>query len=256
MPDTATEDAIGVMPDLSGRDYYKILERVHNSLRPQTYFEIGVNTGKSFALSQCPSIGVDPDFRITNPSIFSEIMAKPCSMFFKIASDTFFKENNPSKLLGRPIEFAFLDGMHRCEFLLRDFINTEAHCRRNSVIALHDCLPTDSGMTARLIGQSRSPLPHRSNWWAGDVWRTSLLLKRRRPDLQMTVVDASPTGLVLITNLDPTSKKLSDGYPEYVSEMLSWSLDEIGVQALFHEMRVEPTSVIEIDEQFTARFWL
>jgi hypothetical protein len=72
----------------------------------------------------------------------------------------------------------------------------------------------------------------------------------------MTVVDASPTGLVLITNLDPSSRVLRDGYARHVDEMLTWSLDEIGVPGLFKEMEVESTSSIETPDQISARFWL
>jgi hypothetical protein len=60
------------------------------------------------------------------------------------------------------------------------------------------------------IGRTRGrPMDHRAGWWTGDVWRAALLLKRRRPDLQITTVDAFPTGLVLITNVDPSSRYLS-----------------------------------------------
>lgn len=244
------------MPDLPGLHYFKVLEQIHKMLNPKTYLEIGVNSGLSFILSRCASIGIDPGFIMTDPAVFTEIMKKPYSMFFNMPSDMFFRNHNPSLLFGQPVDFAFLDGMHRCEFLLRDFINTEAHCRPNSIIALHDCLPPDAGITARVIGQRRSPLSHRFDWWAGDVWRTALLLKRYRPDLKMTVLDAAPTGLVLITNLDPNNKKLYEDYSDCVTKMMSWSLDEIGVAALFNEMQVAPTSSIENNEQLTAHFYL
>jgi hypothetical protein len=225
-------------------------------LSPKSYLEIGVNAGVSLALSRCPSIGIDPGFIIQDPAIFADIMKKPYLMLFNMTSDAFFDQYKPSLLFDRHIELAFLDGMHRCEFLLRDFINTEAHCRPNSVIALHDCLPVDPGITARVNGQRRSPLPHRFDWWTGDVWRTSLLLRRYRPDLRLSVLDASPTGLVLITNLDPASKTLRENYVRYIDEMLSWNLEEIGISALFREMNIESTSAIETHDQLTARFWL
>lgn len=242
--------------DLTGLDYYEVLAHLHASLSPKTYFEIGVNTGRSFHLAACPSIGVDPGFIITEPEIISGILQKPFSMFFNMPSDDFFARRSPTQLFSAPIDFAFLDGMHRCEYLLRDFINTEAHCKPNSVIVLHDCLPTDAGMTGRVLGERRSPVPHRRDWWAGDVWRTSLLLKRFRPDLRMTVLDANPTGLVIITNLDPASTALRRDYAAHVDRMLGWLLEEIGIRNLFNEMQVEPTAAIASHHQITARFWL
>lgn len=252
----ASQTTHGAMPDLLGRNYHEVLRQLHLTLAPKTYLEIGVHTGRSFGISRCASIGIDPGISITDPAILEEIIKKPCLMLFNMPSDAFFERYRPTELLGRHIELAFLDGMHRCEFLLRDFMNTESNCRSNSVIALHDCLPPDPGITARTSGQRRSLLPHRFEWWAGDVWRTSLLLRRYRPDLRLTVLDAAPTGLVLITNLDPENKKLAEGYASYVEEMLSWDLDKIGVASLFEEMKVEPTSAIEAHEQLTARFWL
>jgi hypothetical protein len=253
---SSAEETPAYRPNLAGADYLTVLKRLHSMLKPKSYLEVGVHTGSSLALSECKSIGVDPRFMIESPAIMAKITGKPFVMLFGMGSDDFFQNYDPSRLLGQPVEMAFLDGMHHCEFLLRDFTNTEAHCKSNSIVVLHDCLPVDSGIAARVRGSVRSPAPHRFGWWAGDVWRTSLLLKRRRPDLKMTVLDASPTGLVLITNLDPTNTKLREGYAGYVDEMLSWNLDEIGVEALFAEMEVESTSAIETSEQLGARFSL
>ena len=94
------------------------------------------------------------------------------------------------------------------------------------------------------------------SWWAGDVWRTSLLLRRRRPDLQMTVLDSSPTGLVLITNFDPGNTTLSNSYSRCVQDMLSWNLDEIGTAALFAEMDVCSTLGLQAHEDISKKFWL
>jgi len=99
-------------------------------------------------------------------------------------------------------------------------------------------------------------VPHRQHWWAGDVWRTARLLRRMRPDLSFTTLDAPPTGLILITNLDPGSTALSAHYDEHVRTMLGWSLTEIGLLQHVAEMQVEPTSDYVTSEQLTTRFWL
>jgi hypothetical protein len=39
-------------------------------------------------------------------------------------------------------------------------------------------------------------------------------------------LDAAPTGLVLITHLDPPSSLLADRYDSLVAEMMSWSPTE------------------------------
>src|SRR5262249_50242993 len=135
------------MPDLSGHDYMTVLAAVHDKLLPKTYFEIGTLHGDTLALARCASLAVDPEFRLNKPEIIDQIVSKPKLMLFQMSSDDFSAQNDPERLLGTKIDFAFLDGMHQCEFLLRDFINTERSCNPNSVIALHDCLPVELALT-------------------------------------------------------------------------------------------------------------
>jgi hypothetical protein len=170
-------------------------------------------------------------------------------------SDAFFHKYDPRSVLGGPIDLAFLDGMHLCEYLLRDFINVERCSKRNSVLVLHDCLPVEWLMAERK--HTRTPLrEHHKHSWAGDVWRTALLLKRRRPDLEITAYDAPPTGLVCVTNLSPHSNVLEDQYSECVREMMSQSLQQFGIDNLFSLLNVEPTSVLHERQAVSARFWL
>lgn len=242
-------------PDLDGEVYIFTMLRIHQMLRPKTYLEIGVLQGHSLALARCPTIAVDPQFQIAADNL-PGIFAKPDLHFYQTSSDDFFARHDPARILGASIDFAFLDGMHRCEYLLRDFINTERHCKRNSIVALHDCLPVEPGIASRIRADTRATVPHRAAWWTGDVWRTALLLRRYRPDLNLTVLDCAPSGLILVTNLDPGSTILSEGYADLVEEMLSWDLAQIGIPSLFDELRVESTRGLQLHEDITQRFWL
>jgi hypothetical protein len=244
-----------VVADHAGDHYGSILERMHIALRPNNYLEIGVFTGQTLSYARCRAIAIDPDFKFEEGEYVKQATNKPSLFLFRTGSDEFFANQSPTAIFGQPLDMAFLDGMHRCEYLLRDFFNTERHCRRNSVIGLHDCLPLELPMTSRIMGAEASVEPHRSAWWTGDVWRTALLLRRRRPDLEFTVVDAAPTGLVLITNLDPENTSLSDDYRGCVKQMMSWDLGEIGIQNFFDEMHLEPTKVLSTEEAITSRFW-
>jgi hypothetical protein len=244
------------LPDFAGHSYLQVLRTLHEVLQPRNYFEIGSLTGESLALSDCASLAVDPGFPFEDMALVRRIVSKPRLLLFRMASDRFFQQHDPAALLGDKVQLAFLDGMHRCEFLLRDFINTEGHCAPNSIIVLHDCVPVEEPMTDRGY-LARPPIePHRQHWWAGDVWRTARLLRRMRPDLSFTTLDAPPTGLVLITNLDPGSTALLDRYDEHVRTMLGWSLTEIGLLQHAAEMQIESTSDYITSEQLTTRFWL
>jgi hypothetical protein len=217
--------------------------------------EVGVWSGRTLSIAACPSIGVDPKFTIT-PDVIGRLMSGPHMHFYQMKSDDFIRQFNPATILGGPIDMAFLDGMHLCEYLLRDFINVERHCKSNSVIALHDCLPVDAGVAHRNPKQHRNILPKHEGWHAGDVWRTALLLRRYRPDLELTALDAVPTGLVLVTNLNPSDTLLTDNYAKFVREMIAWNLAEIGIANLFDEMRIESTRDLRTQGEISRRFWL
>jgi len=197
-------------------------------------------------------LSIDP-----NPHVQADaaIGTKALCAFYRMTSDAFFAKFDPRAALGGPIDMAFLDGMHLCEYLLRDFINVERYSKRNSVVVLHDCLPVEWPMAER--EHTRTPLrAHHEHSWTGDVWRTALLLKRRRPDLEITAYAAPPTGLVCVTNLSPHSNSLPEAYSECVREMMSQSLQQIGIDNLYSTMGVEPTTVLQERQSVSARFWL
>ena len=253
MPDdlSSNEHAAYSVSDHQGTDDITVLQRLHSELRPKNYLEIGTDWGDSLKLARCPSIAIDPNF-----AFGSDVLGeKPICALFRMTSDSFFANHDPTTILGRPIDLAFLDGMHRCEFLLRDFANTERHCRVNSVIIMHDCIPVEVSIADRNRG-GVTVEPHRMNWWTGDVWRTLLILKNYRKDLRITALDAPPTGLVCITNLNPRSTQLMDNYADLVSKMLSISLSDLGLINFFQMINLEPTSVLSTNENITARFWL
>lgn len=198
-----------------GMSYWKFLSALHEQLQPQTYLEIGVNDGASFKLAHCASIGVDPRLALT-----ADVAAnKPSCLLFEETSDAFFAHRDPTALFGQPVDIAFLDGMHLLEFLLRDFINVERHCRPNSIILLHDCLPPHISMTTRDSGAMwDNPLPYKG-WWTGDVWKIIPILQRYRPDLSIQLLDCQNTGLAMITKLAPDSRALGDAYDKIVAEV-------------------------------------
>jgi len=201
---------------VSGVDYGEFLAGVHDHLKPQTYFEIGTCTGSSLALAKCLTVAVDPQFRVSSDVIGE----KPACFLFQEKSDEFFKRRNLSMILGGPVELAFLDGLHLAEYLLRDFMNTERHCRRDSIIVMHDCLPPGFYMTCRDMQDPRMQLSRFGNWWTGDVWQVVPVLQEFRPDLSITLIDSPPTGLVIVTNLDPGNSVLFGAYDEIISKRL------------------------------------
>lgn len=239
----------------SGKSYAGVLKLLNNVLSPRRFFEIGTRGGQSLRQFACDAVCVDPRFFIKD----DPILTRKRTFFFQMSSDAFFAEYQPSKLLGGPIDIAFLDGFHRYEYLLRDFINTERECHGNSLIILHDCLPPHPFMTRRSgndgvrisamldgkgedaavskeltaedlaaasletddVDQSKeaagdAPAEPKKMGWSGDVYRMLFILKQFRPDLRVTYYDCPPTGLVVVSRLNPSSTELSDKYFEAV----------------------------------------
>jgi hypothetical protein len=186
-------------------DYHSLLKLIHNHLRPRTYVEIGVHSGASFALARADTlrVGIDPILPATQP-------AAPSEKYFAVESDTFFEQNDLREILdGQPVDIAFIDGMHRFEFALRDFMNLEQFCTGESVILIHDCYPYNAEVASRVI-----PADINEVGWTGDVWKLIVCLKRYRPDLCVSVAHSPPSGLGIVTGLDPESSVLRDRYTE------------------------------------------
>lgn len=241
-----------VLPDHAGDSYISVLRRMHETLRPKTYLEIGTNTGDSLALSRSASIAIDPQF-ILNQNVMT---GKPACHMFQMPSDEFFAQFRPQEILGGPIDLAFLDGMHLFEFLLRDFINTELHCRSNSVICLHDCIPSDAYITSRdEADKARHHSPH-PDWWTGDVWKVAAVLQKYRADLHIYAVDAPPTGLILITSLDPDSTTLSRGYFDIVREFRDLNLADYGIRRYVESLNVMSTARLATPGDVWRYFWI
>ncbi|MFP7672311.1 class I SAM-dependent methyltransferase [Marivita sp. S0852] len=212
----------------TGLQYLSFFERLHQTVKPDWYLEIGTQTGASLALSSAKSISVDPVYRLRQEVVGQ----KPALYAFQETSDAFF-EADRLKTLGARVDMAFLDGMHLFEYLLRDFIGTEKHASQDGVILLHDCLPWNVAMTSRKRGQTKT------SSWTGDVWKMVPILQKYRPDLTLEIVDAAPTGLVIVSSLDPSNRALEKNYDAILEEFLDVELDSYGVDRYFSSFPIQ-----------------
>lgn len=240
------------VPRHQGEMYTKTLARLHKVLQPKTYFEIGTLHGSTLQLASCKCIAVDPNFRI-DKNVFG---SKEELHIYQLPSDDFFARHDPAEILKQKIDFAFLDGMHLFEFLLRDFINTEKSCKTNSVIAMHDCIPIDVYMDRREnVAPEIQKLSQEPGWWCGDVWKVVSILKKYRPNLKIVALDAAPTGLILVTNLDPASALLSDSYFQVVEEFSNKTLFDGKLASYYEEINLRSTKDFESIENITKEMW-
>jgi len=199
---------------MPGDNYTAWLDRLQEAVRPETYVEIGVDMGLTLALARPPTrvFGVDPE-----PLVTSQLKTE--THLFAETSDAFFAERRLEGFLaGRPLTLAFIDGLHRFEQSLRDFINLEACCGPTSAILLHDTVPLDEPTQRR---------ERETTFWTGDVWKTVLALKHYRPDLDIFTIAAAPTGLTVVTGLDPSSRVLADAYDDAVRRFIDVPFTEV-----------------------------
>lgn len=199
---------------------YDFLTHLHRTLKPKVYLEVGVQYGASLDLAKEAqvAIGIDPH-PLSSP--------KGNQVLFSMTSDYYFEYINHPMV---PVDLAFIDGMHLYEYALRDFINIERISVHNSVIIFDDILPYNQAIAAR----EQPP-----GDWTGDVWKVYYLLKQHRPDLDLTLVNLSPTGALMVTNLDPFNTAFG-AYPT------SWDAgDIVPSEILTRERAVDATAAIE-----------
>ena len=205
--DSALKDKPATLHRAEGLRYFRVLKGLHQRLKPEWYLEIGTFTGSSLRLAEGNFVAIDPKFQLQH-----EAPLKGRQMvFFQDTSDAFFKSGTARSLKGK-INLAFLDGLHHYEALLRDFINIEPLMAPGGMVILHDCLPYTVPMADRIQPPNTE--------WTGDVWKTLLILQVTRPDLQIDILDAAPTGLVVIRNMGSVPK--SQMKSRYKSLLRTW----------------------------------
>jgi hypothetical protein len=235
-------------------DRHGFLRQLHRIYKPRNYLEIGVNDGRSLALSRVPSVAIDPAFRVVT-SISCDVH------LVKATSDDFFARKDPlvhlrngrnpfralarkdpmNLLGGEPrLELSFIDGMHLFEFALRDFMNVERHSRWSSVIVLDDMLPRNIDEAAR---------DRHTNAWTGDVYKVATVLRRHRPDLVVVEVDTQPTGVVVVFGADPENTVLKRSYDDIIKEHVVPDPQDVPEEVLVRKKAVQPETLLN------AGFW-
>jgi hypothetical protein len=227
----------------SGLNYYRFLKRLHENFLFDWYMEVGCRAGKSFSLSRSKTIAVDPFFRAE----INIITAKPELYVFQKTSDDFFG----SGFLARnkiKLSVSFLDGMHLVEYLLRDFIATEQASNSKGVILMHDTAPSTAAMTMRDF----RAMPAGNAAWTGDVWKLVPILQKYRPDLTLQMLDCRPTGLLMVTGLDPKNRVLSQKYAQIIAEWKDLTIEDYGIDRFANSF--EFTSALDMTKANFPQF--
>lgn len=237
----------------NGMYYSDFLSELSRKRSVKRYLEIGVQRGRLLSKIHAKhAVGVDPSFAIDTNITANK---QTCTLV-QAGSDEFFREYDCVGLIGGRPDLAFLDGMHTFEFLLRDFYHTESISSTSTLIGIHDCLPLNAEMALR--NESSALLATAGGafegWWTGDVWKITPILRRYRPDLRIIFVDCAPTGIVFITNLNPSSSVLKDKYHEIVREYSSMPNDLRSIEELFSGTEIVHSCDIMKDSDYSLYF--
>jgi Glycosyl transferase family 2 len=212
---------------LPGDDFRIWLDRLHERLRPDVYVEIG---GATLALARPPTraFAIDPDPALRGASATE-------THVFPDPSDAFFKARRFEALLaGEPVSLALIDGRQDFEQCLRDFAALEEWCGPRSVVLLRDTVPLDGPAQSR------------------DVWKVVLALEHYRADLGLFTIATAPTGLTVVTGLDPASRVLREAHDEVVRRFTRLPFGEVASR-LEKALRLVPNNWEAVAGQLSAR---
>jgi hypothetical protein len=192
---------------LPGPAYYQVLKWIHRALEPPNYVEIGVHKGISLVQARPGTriVAMDPQPSIEGNTEQTLERKFPDTSIYDLTSDEFFAGYDLNELLDGVVGLAFIDGLHLFEQVLRDFVNLERRSGPGTVILLHDCLPLDELTASR---------ERTTDFYCGDVWKAALVLRRRRPDLDMITVRTAPTGLCIVRGVNADNRSLERELPE------------------------------------------
>lgn len=135
------------------------------------YLEIGVNDGLCIRKINIEhKDGVDP---YPGSEVGGAVVPE---INYRMTSDDFFKSIDKNIVY----DIIFIDGLHICEQVNRDILNSLNHLNQNGIIVIHDCNPT--AYEFQLV-------PRQTGIWNGDVWKSIVNLRCNRGDLKVSVVD-------------------------------------------------------------------
>ncbi|MGQ0564694.1 MAG: class I SAM-dependent methyltransferase [Gemmobacter sp.] len=203
-----------------GQDYREFFKDLHERAKPKWYLEIGTNKGRSLNFVSCSTVAIDPFFQLEAPPQGT----KPILLLIQDTSDAAFA-SDVMKGVNPRFDIAFLDGMHKFEFLLRDLMNAERFMAKDGMIFMHDTSPKRSGMS------NRDPLPKVA--WTGDVWKLLPIIAEYRPDLKVDHLDCRPTGLTMVRGDWGKNDALTKNYDAIIARYMDMTLEEFGVANYF-----------------------
>ena len=227
-------------------NYLGFLRALHERVY-EGYFEIGTRGGDSLALSQSPSIAIDPYFQLGKDPIGK----KDFCLIFQETSDSFF-ENRMPRLSGLKCQLAFIDGMHLFEYALRDFINLAKISSKKALFLFHDPIPWTFKMTTRNYKAKELHLG-KSEAWTGDIWKLVHILIDAGLKNNISLLSSAPSGILAVLNPDKKIiTKLEKDYDKICAKWLNVELNEDNILNFYETgILIKPEKYLRFLEQIS-----
>ncbi len=143
------------------------------------YLEIGVCEGRTFfEVNVRSKVGVDPHFLFDYRARSDEN-----TLFYDMTSDMFWSTACPA---GLTFDIIYIDGLHRFEQALRDFVSSQGCAHDNTIWLIDDTCPTDflaSLPDFHVARKCRNMLRSRETFWMGDVYKLVFFIHDFLPQL-------------------------------------------------------------------------
>lgn len=142
-------------------DKLDIIQFLINKNKAKKYLEIGVENGYVLHAVSCEyKVGVDPDLN-SKATIY-------------MTSDDFFQKNTEK------FDVIFVDGLHHSDQVIKDINNSLLILNNGGYIVCHDMNPNEE-----IIQR----VPRETDMWTGDCWKAWTIIRSKRSDLNMCVID-------------------------------------------------------------------
>lgn len=171
----------------------------------KSYLEIGVrHPDDCFNWINCESKdSVDPG-----------VENKENPVKYKYTSDSFFNLLESGQL-DRPKDYKwdviFIDGLHVCDQVERDIINSLNHLSRSGYIVLHDCNPPTTHHARENYYDYSTPA---GALWNGSVWKAIYKMRCLKTDIHLCTIDTD-WGCGIITKGNQPVLDFENPYFEY-----------------------------------------
>ncbi|MEC9466431.1 MAG: hypothetical protein VX834_11630 [Myxococcota bacterium] len=209
---------------MPGPTALEVLTQLHLELKPANYLQLGVEQGDALRAvdlkTSCIVVasGAKLDLDVVCPD-----------EFYPMTSKAFFNHHDLRQLFGgSAVDLAFLRGPSSYDLVLEEFLELERSVGPRTVLCVEGTYPVEA-----ISAHRRKRAEH----WVGDRWKLVAILKAYRPDLYIQTLPAAPSGLTLISCLDPESTVLSERFDE-----ISHAFAPLG----YDYLAVDPASVLNI----------